>query len=47
MIKIGTVSYIRRLLILSLIASTDGTEATGNALVTCAACQSAQIKFEG
>ena len=45
MIKMGKVSYIRHLLVLSLIASTIGTETTGNVLVTCAACQTAQVKF--
>ena len=46
MIKLGAVIYIRSLLAFSLMAGTDETGSTGNSLVTCAACQTAQVKFD-
>ena len=46
MAKLGTVIYIRGLLVISFMSSTDGAGSTGNSLVTCAACQTAQVKFD-
>ena len=46
MVKLVTVIYIRGLLVISFISSTDGTVGTGNSLVTCAACQTAQVNFD-
>ena len=46
MIKIQTVDFLGILLVFSLMYSTDGKGTTGNSLVTCAACQAAQVKFD-
>ena len=38
--------FFQGILLLSFLAAADETGSTGNALVTCAACQTAQVKFD-
>ena len=41
-----TFSFIQGLLVSSSLVSSTGAGNTGNSLVTCAACQTAQVKFD-
>ena len=45
-INMNTDRFFLGIFLFTFLASTDGTGSTGNSLVTCAACQTAQVKFD-